>query len=403
MYYCVRSFPVLALCVALYLFPQWQLPGQTSLSSDQYFGQIILEFERYADAGGNTSFRPSWLDEIDLRTESRNFDPDRQRYLLRISPTTGKIRKAQSRLHQGYQAQAALELEEERRDWIEDAYDRWLKVYDNTRKLELQQQLLQILTDQQSVVIKLAAASEASVKEVIEIGQDINEIQIDIFALERALESLLPNAVQADFSDLISIEDIRQRVLQTRAQVFSPAYPDLEQDLRDAEAEIQLEKAEGKRIFDFFQLEYAGPHEDPWREKVNVGLGVNISLSSDRKLKIEELNLEKKMIEQQTTLSTLADTRRLNEHFSRIDGLFQTLDYALGVLQASNRQSEALVEKSSPDSFSTPSRQLYQKELVIKNELQLLKIEQDIYEEYIRLLVINDSLFQQPFLNYLKK
>lgn len=379
------------------------LPGQQKLTSDTFFQNRWTELDGLlGPTQAADKFKASWLNKIDIRTETDEFDIDRQQYLVRVSPSTGKIRKAQSQLHQEYLSEAALEKEKYRKSFIKKAYEDWLKIYEKHQRLSLERAILEVVLDEQIVIQKLASASLTSAKEVAEIQQKINELKIDIYTYENELILLYASDEGTDFSDLITLEAIRQKIT-IDADLSKPLLDqETVQKINLVDAEMQLERAEKNQFFDFFQVQYNGPHREIWEEKLSVSLGFTIPFSSDRKLKMEGLNIEKESLQQEQQMAQTLQQKKITEQLNKVQLLFRKWDFIRSLNSESERQAEGLAQKENAESVSTPLWQLSQKTEELNNSSKQLDAKLAIYEAYIRLLDLSAVLYLQPFTNHLK-
>lgn len=385
------------------LLSSLSLQGQQRLTSDTFFQNRWTELNGLlGPAPAGDQFNASWLNKIDIRTETDEFNIDRQQYLVRVSPSTGKVRKAQSQLHQEYLSEAALEKDKYRKDFIKKAYEDWLQIYEKHERLSLERAILEVVSDEQIVIQKLASASLTSAKEVAEIQQEINDLKIDIYSYESELSLLYDPDRKTDFSDLITLEAIRQKI--TIDTDMSQPIVDQEtvQKINLVEAEMQLERAEKSQFFDFFQVQYNGPHREIWEEKLSVTLGFTIPFSSDRKLKMEGLNIEKESLLQEQQMAQTLQQRKITEQLNTIQLLFRKWDFIRSLNSESERQAEGFAQKESAESISTPLWQLSQKAEQLNNSSKQLDTKVAIYEAYIDLLDLTSILYLQPFTNHLK-
>jgi|GEM_PF-1740373 len=386
-----------------FLLGSYSLSGQQKLTSDAFFQERWTALNNLlgSDSGGH-NFRTSWLNKIDFRTETDEFNIDRQQYLLRVSPSTGKIRKAQSQLHQEYLNEAALEKEKYKESQIQKAYEDWLEIYEKTQRLSLERAILEVVSDEQVVIQKLAAVSLTSAKEVTQIQQEINELKIDIYTHENELNLLYGAKEEIDFSDLIPLETIRERITLD-SDLSRPLIDQARvQKMDRVEAELQLERAEKSQYFDFFQVQYSGPHRDVWEEKLSLSLGFTIPFSSDRKLKMQALNIEKESLKQEQQIVQTLQQQEVTQQLHTIELLFKKWDFIQSLNSQSGEEAQGLVQRENAESIATPLWQLSQKAEELKNNYKELDAKVAIYKAYIRLLDLTAILYQEPFTNHLK-
>ncbi len=375
--------------------------------------QSTIDFEEYLRLGLRSvdsllsqrallsTFKPSWIEKIDVRTETDEFDVDRQQYLVRFSPSTPGIRKAQMRLAALYGEKASLDRDQFRRDFIRDCYEDWLRIHRLSNQLKLRKNLLVILLDEQTVLQKLATQPDSRPKDLIEILEDISQLQIRIHRDEGRLKGLLPPGKQADFSGLISPETIAEKLLTTPQDQL----PDWQKEalLRQqlTEAEIDLEKAEQKRYLDFLQLQYRGPHTDVWEEKLSVSLAFVLPFSPSRKLKIQELEIEQDLQKQEEHIDHFRFEDRVNRKRLELQQLFAEKDFVEDFFTTSSQQANTLASRYSKNESANPLLLLYQKRSEIENQLKLEEIEAEIYRSYFELQELTGALYQQPLRNLL--
>lgn len=390
------------LCSFLLLLSH-SLLAQQKLTSDRFFQNRQAELNSLlGPTQAADKFKASWLNKIDFRTETDEFDVDRQQYLVRVSPSTGKIRKAQSQLHQEYLSEAALEKEKYRKSFIKKAYEDWLDIYEKHQRLSLERAILAVILDEQIVIQKLAAASLTATTEVAEIQQKINELKIDIYTYENELSLLYDSDEETDFSDLITLEAIRQKITIDTDLNQPLLDQEMVQKMSLVDAEMQLERAEGNQFFDFFQVQYNGPHREIWEEKLSVTLGFTIPFSSDRKLKMQGLKIEKESLQQEQQVAQTLQQKKITEQLNKIQFLFRKWDFIRSLNSESEQQAEGLAQKESAESVSTPLWQLSQKAEQLNNSSKQLDAKVAIYEAYIRLLDLSAILYIQPFTNHLR-
>ena len=377
------------------------LHGQEPISFDDFLKTSLSVNEGLFNVSANQStFKPSWIEEVQVRTQTDEFDFDRQQYTVRVRPSTGKVRKKQKDLYELYKRNSAFQLEDSKRDFVKSAYASCLDIYSTERELDLQKELLILLNDQELVLEKLTQLPDFNVKELIDLQKDQYNLKIDIHKNERRFTSILPTGQKIDLSTLISIDAIQQKI----QEAFStPSYVMQEKALEEQliDSEIALEEAERKRYLDFVQLRYRGPHDDLLKERVSVAFGFQIPTSSDGKLKIEELLMEKESLGSKYLIDEKRRASQIRQQIARIQLLIDERAFTQNLVQTFNEQSEVLAKRASQQQISNPLLLLYNKTNQLKQQLDLLDLEEDIYNEYLDLLELTGALYEVPFRNCL--
>jgi hypothetical protein len=352
--------------------------------------------------GKNLNFKPSWINGMDFRTETDEFDFDHQRYLLRLRPSSPKVRNAQANLFQIYKERAAFQLQGIKEEFIEIAYEEQLSIYELSQKLILKRNLLLVLEDQENVLGQLLTNETQYAKNWLEKQRDIAELETAIKEEEAALKHLLPERYKLDWSDWISVEQILSFMTNEAVSgSFSLQNQKNNLDHLLIDGEMELEQAEQKKWLDFFQVEYRGPAENLWKERVSLTAAFQLPFSNNRKLKLEELALEKEVLKQK-----LAMQQHLNKHLAvkeinQIKTLAQNLADAKKMRENQNEKGQILTERIAQKADANPLFLLFVKEAALEDELNILKIELAIYQTYLDYLKLTEKLFEQPFSNYL--
>ena len=271
-------------------------------------------------------FQTSWIDGVDIRTETDEFEFGRQRYLFRLSPNTPKIRAAQSKLHQLYIKKAALQETLLRKDFIEIAYQEVLDYYEIYQKLAFKSNLLVILKDQEKVLSKLTQLSNESLKDWVKVQRDITQLEVDIYKEEETLKTWNKSGlIEVDWKDLLPAPEVLSHLYKNDDEKFQLQAISYDVDNLIIEREEALEKAEQKKLLDFFQVEYRGPHSDFLEEKVSLTAAFRLPFSSNRQLKMEEIAIEKDMLQQERRAEKLLDQYEARAQTNRIDLLIKEL------------------------------------------------------------------------------
>lgn len=330
-------------------------------------------------------FRASWMDNTELRTESRDFDFAQQRYLLRLSPSTPGIVRAQSALFNTREARpdfVGMELAcEESRQRHED----WLDLYLIDRELRLLTSLDSVLTDRATVLNRQSASLDFDWRDLLELKEERTELSLrQKTLLERRRLLLQPyglNAVTLDFSTFPTVEELP---LEGAGNKVADD-PEISYELALAARELELEQAEKRQYLDFIQAEYQGPHADPFAERFSIGLGFQLAGNGNRKLKIRELELEqsdlrRKQMEERTNaqeqydrrLALLRSARNLHEEMRAI-------------FAAEAAEMEQISSNLARRQGFDPLPLLDIKSRALKNQLRLLNSTQEVLERFLNM------------------
>ena len=377
--------------------------AQTSINSTNFIQERLHTSSNIFITNGSTTsdFKASWLEELVFRTETRDFDFDRQSYTLRLTPSVKKVRQAQKKIAQQAVDKATIERQSYVFKFVEIAYKDWIDLYSTEEKLKVYKNLLAVYSDIEKVLLRLGKKEELNVKDFLEVKSDITATNIAIHSLEVEQQTLLNK--QADFSDLISIEQIEAKLLRSTIGIANSLISTQQTNLKEVaiQTEIELELAEQKRFFDFFQIEYRGPHDDLLRERFSIGVGLKIPFTGSNQLKVEELKMEQALLKEENRLEISLFEAEVAKEKQALKALIAKYSISKDLIQQQQQQAKDLIIKLVAREGSTPLMQLYYQIEQSKQALDLVKLEANIYEEYINYLSLTEELFTTPFRNFL--
>ena len=386
----------------------WQVSGrgqaQDVMRSDHFF-ENILDSQSLRHDYDQQKVNLPWIETYEFRTESDEFDFDRQEYLVRLTPTSPRVRKAQSALFDHYREKLSLVESYYVNDKIEEAYYQWTDLYINQQKLAIYQALRDISQDKQAVYQQQARGQDFDYTKLVDAQKELNDLNLQIRELALKASMLKARANLGTetliFEDMIGVDQITQAISSMPPADSSDAKYDYRQALLDKE--IALERAEKRKIFDFVQVRYAGPHDDLLGERIAVGAAIKIPTSGNRNLKIEEIRIEQQELALEQQIARQKIAKEMNERLLQIRSkvaVYQTFEE----VRASEIESyQAISTFVAQEQGEDPLLLLEINENIEKVELDKVKHLEEIYEGYLEYLSLSGKMFARPFKNYLTK
>jgi len=374
------------------------------INSSKFLSQTFVITERSPEVE-NQSIRFPWIEQYDIRTETRDLDFEKQEYTLRLDPSSRKKRNAYKALYQMYTTNPDLRAADFQNEDIYSAYRSWVTLYFIDKRNLISEELQILYADKALLSERKLNASEISFKELIDVELSNTDLEIksfddalltDFFTVKYAMENKA-----LDFTDMISIEEV---LLTVESMVAAESGSDLEKYNYDQEIinrEIAIEKAEGKHYFDFLQFKYQGPHDDLLAERFSIGMGAEIPNTGSRKLKIEELKLKQLELERDYENDKQEVNIAMSETKAEIILEIKSFMFKKEVRIQQAKRLEVIGQKVQTQEGYDPEILLDIKEKKLKSSLNLLDLEESIYEDYIKLLAESLQLFKQPFQNHL--
>lgn len=381
------------------------LSAQSSISTAVFIKHSIQTFQQKINsAPSSTSFQTSWLKEVQLRTKTKEFDFKQQSYTLRMSTNPKSIRKAEVQLIRQLQEVATLDQYAYGAVFLNMAYEDWLVIYGANQNLQLYKKLLVSYQDIETVLLELGQFNDLNIKDLLGVQRDLTDTEISIQSLQKKIEYYLPDQ-QADFSDMISIDNIEELVNGTLLGAGNSRHADQENLLKSTmlASELATKESEGKQWLDFFQVEFGGPYDDPFREKISIGAGFRIPVSKAGQLAVAEIKIEQDQFERKVQAEQAIQKEKTNREKQALISLLEEGRLFKKMTNHQNIRAAEIVRLATQAEGATPLLTLNTNVDKIKQQLNLLKLELEIYESYIDYLALTEDLFKRPFKNYLIK
>lgn len=378
--------------------------AQTTLTIQTYIKERVHQLDNLPEQNySNKDFQAGWVDGMDIRTETDRFKFNRQRYLFRVAPSTPKIRKAQTNLHHLNLKKADLQQALLKRDFIEIAYEEVLTFYEAFRKLKIKEELLIILQDKEQVWSKLSLADNKIPTDWVKVQQDITQLEIAIFKEEALLETWQKEGLWLNWENLLPIDSILTTLDSYSNNQFQLQAREHDVDNLMIEGEEALEQAEQKKLLDFVQIEYSGPHADELRERVSLTAGFRLPFSAGQKLKMEEMAIEKEVLQQEQLVEKQLSLYKEKERKLELNLLIAEWKYAKNKFVEQGQKMLNFAQNAQSTSNNSLLFLLLQKETNAKRALDILKLEIAIYQAYIDYLTFTQQLYLPSFPQFLSR
>lgn len=349
------------------------------------------------------------IDELQFRTQTDEFDFDRQEYTMRLRPGNFRMAAYQKELYEAYEKKARLSTEERKADGLFSAYELWMNHQLNLEELSLKKRKTSLLKDKIKVYNKQLDLSNFNIIRYIDTEDDLNRLEIDI----KQLNWRIDNQARSIYGEtkpyidldktLISIEKIKTLINAGEELVDNQSLASkiLDLDKLITQKEIDMENAETKQMLDFVQLRYGGPHDDPLREKVRLAVGINLPTKSRNKLKINELLLEQ--LENEYEFQADIERQKINGEIAKEILQEELALYQLVIEQnkSSILKNQTIMQRIESSSSTSPLELLDIKILALEKEERLFEIRKDLFDAYLEWLEASGRSTALPFKNYL--
>ena len=385
------------------------IPGfgwaQEVIRSDDFLQGLIEEPEPVRDYTDHRRVRLPWIQQYQYRTETDEFDLERQEHALRISPSSPGLHRAQRNLAEHYRRKRSVVETDYRNSRIEDAYQAWKDLYIREQQLTSYTRLQDVLSDRLIISQRQTQQSDADFREVLDMREKLNDVRVRRYELELASRRLreqfgLDTTATVAPDEMLSVEDIMARLMSGDATPRDPNLDEYYYERELIEREAALEKAEKRQFLDFVQMRYNGPHDEVLRERVQLRLGFVLPTSGNRNLKLEELRLEQEELAREQQVKRQKLEQQVTEQQQRVRDRIRVYRKFVQVKEEELRELRALAQAIAQRRGSDPDLLLKINEDTERIRLDKLERQEEIYDDYLEYLVLSGQLFVEPLENH---
>ncbi|HFA50029.1 MAG TPA: hypothetical protein ENJ95_13555 [Bacteroidetes bacterium] len=350
------------------------------------------------------------IEKLEFRTETDELDFGRQEYLFRVSLNGKKAQQAQSHLNQNnihiYENQQMVYQQEELKKKYTDIID-WYYV---DIAIQLLKEKRVLLEDKKTIFEKMMGnATGFDIDDYLKNEEALQTLGRDLMRLEhykmRLVQQLILNKEM--FSELekegwISVSQMQKTISRIKVDLLkNPKYSQQLSNADFAKSEYDLKEAESEKIIDFVQLKYAGRDKLDLQRELSLGVGINIPTKATARTKLNKAALEIYDEKYKARLLEMGLLEKIEDSYASFGGLKNDYEF----LQKNIKENglENVLEKYMNSGNVHPLTLLRVKESILKNQKLLLKIEQELCLDYLRILELTGQLIQAPLVNYLSE
>lgn len=389
----------------LILFPFLVIAQQT-IDADQFLAIGISSFQRI-EKTSRKDIKFPWIEQYEFRTETRDFELDQQEYTIRISPSTSKIRKAQKALYQQMKETPDFDSDAVFCDFLLSLQYDWLSLFMHNEQRIVLEQLAIVLDDKQTIYERMAGTFDFDVEKLVklqtaksDLAIALNEIYLETNFIQGKYNIINQTL---DFNSFVTLETITDEINKLNTNTTILLDPEIAYEKQLLLKEYALEEAEKKQLIDFAQLRYVGPHSDLFKERLSLGLGVQIPNSGNRKLKMQELQIRQDELDREAERELIEQQARINELKRELRRDMLAFTHFQKTMNEERAQLKNLAEQVIQKEGTSPLFLIDIEERYLSTQMKSLKKKEDLFSNYLELLDQSGKICQQPFVNYLKQ
>lgn len=370
------------------------LYGQQKVTIDD----IVAKVYEQNTASTADTYKLPWIEEFNVRSETRDWKLREQRYSLRLRPVSLGERRASSKLYNSWQQELVYLKLDKVYDQVADIHEEWIDQDFISRQIVLKKQIVALLSDVEKVNTKQSLIDADKLSLLLAVKSRIAKINNGIALDQKRRDDKLraiSGQVQGDYilqADSIDLKGYIQSAKESLLATNRPYISNSDMlDLQVLRNEMELEKAENNRVLDFVSLQYRGPHDNDLEERVSLGMSFNLPFFNGNQLSIAKIKVEQEREQykietvKEESLAKLTDIKE--SIFSNVYE-YDSYNRLYTDLEAENLQ---LISNMEQQAIINPSIKLNHRIQVIENKLSLLKIQESIVKNYLEYLKATDK------------
>lgn len=365
------------------------------------------ELTRYLkDAPSSTPY----IDRMEFRTETEEFDLEKQKYSLRFYPKGWGETQYTKQVTELASQSCRTEQLNYYNTALKMRYDLVLDYLETSSMIDLKRQLATVCEDRIHVLNKKSAGSLSfDISELIAAEELLTELRLELVGLENKITGLnhqisvaadSQKPVAFDRRRLIDISAIEKKIHELPQEITlnNVKLKDQKDKMDLANSKYMLEQAKGRDYLSYFEVSYDSDDYDDAKKACSIEVAIKLPfINSDQ----DGVN-RKKVNYMKERLQYNEERRALSEKRISMIRVLDRLIQQYTLLEANKKNSNAEVSFKAYLKMDgmDPLNLLKIKESIIKSDIQLEKTAFNIRWRFIELMDIMGSLPAKPFKNY---
>jgi hypothetical protein len=362
---------------------------------------VLPLYDSYINGISNVKFKIPIVEEINLRTETDQFDFGRQEYAVRTMFNGLNESKYYKQEKTALTDLKQIERTEMEKTLLYTRYKDIISLKFNMERLPLIDSLTNQYTTRLSQLIKAIAKGDfIDPKDVLKIEENIYDLnqkrKVALIAIAESKSKLaIETTGKITFDDWITTDRI-EKILPSLSYKLA-ATTDQKYTLSSFrnQSKYQLESANDKRVIDYAQLRYSRRDNLLFQDEFSIGVGLrlpyrgsNVKSKNDFLVKEQEIQFEK-------STKTVEGQKDFEQDMITIKAL---IDEAKFYSVTNENIFKTLNENHIETSLAIVNAK---KMISLANREKQLELEEKITSYFINLIKDTDRIIEAPMINYL--
>jgi hypothetical protein len=327
---------------------------------------------------------------------------------MRISPNSFRAVSGQKKVYQNKIQRIKIENQIRFNEEIEKRYLQVIDYMFTNQLIELLQEKQMQLTDKLKILKQNIYEINFDATDLVNVEDDLLATNLKLMNLkdlkhrqlaviERAL-NFQGTTLQFNLDDLISTQQIIDTKIVKGLQPTNNQIKLQELKLNALNEEMKLDVAKSNQLIDYFQLKYESSNSFLFENNVSFGVGINLPFHKKRQHKgdyyLEKYSTESKLVKRKKDEKSIQE-QLIYEFKNAIE------NFKINKAQTEKSSITSMLNIYKKMDGVSPLLLLKLKTLQNKKKIETLKSKHLLYSKYIKVLSNQETLFQQPYVNYL--
>lgn len=366
---------------------------------------VQLHREQEAFLQGH-KFKLPLLRQIQVQTESRDWDPTQQEYSLRFNTNSPGMMQTQASIATALRSLTDAERRVLVHKALEARYDLLIDIGFAKRSREMMLELQKTVQDRSRVLKEeLVLGLEDKLNDFFRVEEDKLDLERKLFENQADMKEFEQLSIifsgQSDSLQLDSFASIPVllSIASTSISLVPPSVmkEQIQADL--AALDAQMVQRENRNYFNYLQFKYTGNAKDELNNRFTLGLAVRLPWFTTSQLRQQEKELQALEAKAELEEESLSTSRSALEKMRDLTRLIQSYNFAQD--QRSRFVAEYDPKTLNSIGLENPETLLRLKLSILRLDAEQLSMEKDVYKAYISLLAETGLLTQEPARNYL--
>jgi hypothetical protein len=357
---------------------------------------------------GSLDYKVPFLEKVEVRSETNDFDIQKQDLSIRVSPNTKSSRKAYRLYHESVMFMADMEHNTELMKVLYEKY-LLLKEYVSAKEmLRIENNKNDLALDKVKLLKRMISLSSFDIVELIEAEDELYKLQRKIQNIESKVNNLhlqlshilSSDEVNINFEDLISVHKIKD-LLSLEMLTIDENHP--EEEVLSAKhyntmMEYEWEASKSKFSIGFVQAKYGHNPDKSFGNNFSLGFGFDFPIKGSTSLNLNEIKVN--ILDAQSKYLDLKEQIKSNQQISKLKLNSLINMYELLSTQIEEGNANHALNEYSKQGIASPKAILKLKELTVNNEALLLEIRTEIIHNYLNYIYNTGIIGDTPYKNF---